>query len=128
MQMQIMVSTLQFLVVTSAGPPILQLMLSRITLRLIHFRLPQPHVFLLLLWRVLEAFENIVLLLSDMFWKALGNNCVRGSNCSITQYVLILSLFQVTIKASVKATFLHPWWFTGINSCKKRNHVVAPRA
>lgn len=67
MQMQIMVSTLQFLVVTSAGPPTLQLMLSRITLRLIHFRLPQPHVFLLLLWRVLEAFENIVLLLSDMF-------------------------------------------------------------
>ena len=63
MQMQIVVSTLRFLVVTSAAPPTLQLMLSRITLRLIHFRLPHAHVFLLLLWRVLEAFENIVFLL-----------------------------------------------------------------
>lgn len=62
MQMQILVSSdsLQFLAVTSDDPSTLQLML----LRLIHFQL---HVFFLLLWKLLEAFENIVLLLSDMF-------------------------------------------------------------
>ena len=62
MQMQILVSSdsLQFLAVTSDDPSTLQLML----LRLIQFQL---HVFFLLLWKLLEAFENIVLLLSDMF-------------------------------------------------------------
>ena len=132
MQMQILVSSdsLQFLAVTSDDPSTLQLML----LRLIHFQL---HVFFLLLWKLLEAFENIVLLLSDMFWKTLGNNSARGSTGSITQYVLILSLSgnsKIISKSNfitslmAHATSLHPWWLIGINSCRRQNHVVAPRA